>query len=317
LGSIAQRRIELLQQLSEHAAAIGAAALWQRFATQLRLADDPGAVFELMAALDRACTISKAGCAEFPLAVSTASALVARLERFLRTSGLKRELANQRNGVGFHVGLVGDFPLLASFTTPPFEEVESRVAGLHFMVLAALTLSTEVTVAAIVVADAARKSRNNETWRTVVIKLPDPRSNGDQWLVAMAAFVNGDKPAPKIAPAIREFYAAVGSLIELITQARHRRSPQRSLLPDEESSGELQVVPSARARTPRAARERREDSDDRGRSSRHARAVGVVVAVAAGTFKRQFRSLRTDSAEHLPARSAPFGRKFVVTSVIL
>jgi hypothetical protein len=183
--------------------------------------------------------------------------------------------------------------------------------------LAALTLSTEVGVAAIVVADAARKSRNNETWRTVVIKLPDPRSNGDQWLVAMAAFVNGDKPAPKIAPAIREFYAAVGSLIELITQARHRRSPQRSLLPDEESSGELQVVPSARARTPRAARERREDSDERGRSSRHARAVGVVVAVAAGTFKRQFRSLRTDSAEHLPARSAPFGRKFVVTSVIL
>ena len=134
MGSIAQRRIELLQQLREHAAAIGAAALWQRFATQLRLAEDPGAVFELMAALHRACAIGKGSCAELPPAVSTATDLIANHERFLRTSGLKRELANQRNGVGFHAGLVGDFPLLASFTTPPFEEVESRVAGLHFMV---------------------------------------------------------------------------------------------------------------------------------------------------------------------------------------
>lgn len=268
MDSIAQRRVELLQQLSEQAAAVGAAALWQRFATQFRLPDDPGAVFELMAALNRACTIGKGGCPQLPLAMSTAATLVANHERFLRTSGLRRELGNRRNGVGFHAGLVGDFPLLASFTTPPFEEVESRVAGLHFMVLAALTLSMEVGLAAIVVADAARKARNNETWRTVVIKLPDPHSSGEQWLVAMAAFVRGGESAYKIAPAIREFYAAVGSLIELITQSRHRPTPQQSLLPDEELSGELQLMPSARARTPRAARERREDLDERGRHDR-------------------------------------------------
>jgi len=74
--------------------------------------------------------------------------------------------------------------------------------------------------------------------------------------VTMAAIVRAGEPASKVAPAIREFCAAVGSLIELITQARHRRPPQRSLPPEEESSGELQVVPLPRARTPRAARER-------------------------------------------------------------
>lgn len=247
---------------------MGAAVLWRRLATQLRLADDPGAVFELMAALDRAFTVGKDSCPELPPAVSAAADLVASHERFLRTSGLRRELANQRNGVGFHAGLVGDFPLLASFTTPPYEEVESRVAGLHFMVLAALSLSAEVSGAAIVVADAARKSRNQETWRTVVIRLPDPRSTGDLWFVALAAFVRAGGPATKVAPAIREFYAAVESLIELITQARHPRSLQQPLLPEEESSGEMLVVPAPRTRTPRAARERREDADERSRHDR-------------------------------------------------
>jgi len=80
--------------------------------------------------------------------------------------------------------------------------------------------------------------------------------------------VRAGEPAPKVAPAIREFYAAVASLIELITQARHRRPPQRSLPAEKESSGELQVAPSARARTPRAARERRDDADERPRHDR-------------------------------------------------
>ncbi len=133
--------------------------------------------------------------------------------------------------------------MLASFTTPPFEEVESRVAGLHFMVLAALTLSAAISAAAIVVADATRKSRTIETWRTVVIKLPDPHSSGDHWLVAVNAFIHGGEPRTKVASAIREFYAAVGSLIELITLAHHRRSLQRSLLPEEEPSGDLRLVP--------------------------------------------------------------------------
>jgi hypothetical protein len=268
LGSIAQRRFELLQQLSEQAAAVGAASFWQRFSAQLRIADDPGAVFELIAALGRASSVAKSSCPELPLALSTAIELVARHESFLHTSGLKRDLANQRNGVGFHAGSVGDFPLLASFTTPPFEEVESRVAGLHFMVLAALTLGADISVAAIVVADAARKSRTIETWRTVVIKLPDPHSNADHWLVAMASFVRGGERRTAVAPAIREFYAAVESLTELILQARHRRSQQRSLLPEEESSGELHVAPVARARSPRAVRERRNDADERSRHDR-------------------------------------------------
>ncbi|MDQ6638516.1 MAG: hypothetical protein M3Z15_02480, partial [Pseudomonadota bacterium] len=247
---------------------MGAALLWRQFLTQLRIADDPGAVFELIAALGRACSVGRSSCAELPLALSTATELVTSHQSFLRASGLKRDLANQRNGVGFHAGSVGDFPLLASFTTPPFEEVESRIAGLHFMVLAALTLSAEISVASIVVADAARKSRTIETWRTVVIKLPDPRTNGDHWLVAMASFVSGGEPRTAVAPAIRQFYAAVGSLIELITQARHRRSPQQLVLPEEEPGGELHVVPAARARTPRAARERRDDADERPRHDR-------------------------------------------------
>ncbi len=39
--------------------------------------------------------------------LNTATELVASHERFLHASGLKQELANQRNGVGFHAGSVG------------------------------------------------------------------------------------------------------------------------------------------------------------------------------------------------------------------
>lgn len=262
-----QPRIAALKSFSDVAGSIGHASLWDRIAAQLRLGDDPGAAFVLVQTLGQAGKMVQALRAPVHPTLIALAALMERLDRLSREADLQTRFGNRQSALGHCSGPLDEFRLLAAFTTPAHEESASRIAALHLLVLAGMSLELKLSPAAIVVADASRKAQSNPIWTALIRDLPDPAATPANWPDALIAWSSrrlqrqDSRPDPAV---IVVFCRSVINLARLLGSRPEQQAEQLPLplqSPDPEV-GKVVHGPEIPRTGPRASRRDRHADDE-------------------------------------------------------